>query len=84
MNTVTIPENLPDLNSQPFRGSFQQLFLMNVGKTVKIDFLVGSANLVSQTGVIQAATSQYVLLYQAARDTFIACDNFSVKFVTFF
>ncbi len=83
MNSIVIPENLPDLDAQPYRGSFQQLFLLNEGKTVKIDFLVGSSTLTSQTGVVYAVTTQYVVLYQPARDTYVACDNFSIKFVTF-
>ncbi len=80
---IVIPENLPDLDAQPFRGSFQQLFLMNVGKSVRIDFLVGSSNTVSQTGIIYAVTSQYVVLRQPARDAYVVCDAYSIKFVTF-
>lgn len=81
--SIEIPTNTPDLNEQPYRGSFQQLFQANIGRPVKIDFLVGSSNLVSQSGIIHAVTSQYVVLRNIARETYVACDNYSIKFVTF-
>ena len=80
---IEIPTNIPDLNEQPYRGSFQQLMEANLGRNVKIDFLVGSSNLVSQTGIIHAVATQYVVLRNMMRDTYVACDNFSIKFVTF-
>ena len=80
---IEIPTNIPYLNEQPYRGSFQQLMEANLGRNVKIDFLVGSSNLVSQTGIIHAVSTQYVVLRNMMRDTYVACDNFSIKFVTF-
>ena len=81
--SIVIPENLPDIDDQPYRGSFQQLFMANVGKRVRIDFLIGSSNMTSQTGVIYAVTTQYVVLRNISQDSYVACDNFSIKFVTF-
>lgn len=83
MDCVNIPENLQNFNEPPFIGAFQQLLANNVGKAVKIDFLIGSQGISSQSGVIEAVGLSYVLLKQFHRPTTVACDVYSIKFVTF-
>lgn len=80
---INYSENLPDVNEPPYRGSYNQLFANNLGKWVKVDFLIGSQTMASQTGVITSVGVQYVLLYQPDKNTYVACDIYSVKFITF-
>lgn len=80
---IVIPENNIDVTNQPFRGSFQQLMEANIGSRVRVDFLIGSSNTVSQSGVIYAAGLQYFVLHNPLNNTYVACDIYSVKFVHF-
>ena len=80
---IVIPEEIPDLNEPPYRGTFQQLLSANLGKLVRIDFLVGGERVVTQSGIVDAVGVQYVVLYQPDTKTFVSGDVFGIKFVTF-
>ena len=80
---IVIPESLPDFDQPPYRGTFQQLLTANVGKLVRIDFMVGSDRTVSQTGILDAVGVQYVVLHQPESNTFVTGDVFGIKFITF-
>lgn len=80
---IVIPDNLTNVDEPPYLGSFQQLLASNIGNRVRIDFMIGSSNMTSQTGIIYAATSQYVVLRSLTAEVYVACDNFSIKFITF-
>lgn len=83
MDCVNVPENLQNFNEPPYIGAFQQLLANNIGKAVKIDFLMGSQGIVSRSGIIEAVGLSYVLLKQFNRSESIAGDVFSIKFITF-
>jgi len=79
---IVIPEEIPDLNDAPYKGTFQQLLSANLGKLVRIDFLVGE-RIVTQTGIIDAVGVQYVVLYQPENEIFVTGDVFGIKLITF-
>lgn len=72
-----------DFNSEPYIGSMQQVLSDNVGKTVKVDCLVGTDNIVSHTGIIYFVAKQYLVLRQPPVDNYVLMDIYSIKFVTF-
>ncbi len=79
---VTPPEQ--DFNTPAMAGSMQQFLSDNLGQYVIIEFLVGTQTITQKAGVLYAVGSSVVTLYEEVSQTFVTCDIFSVKFVTFF
>ena len=56
----------------------------NLGEYVVVEFLIGTQTLVQKAGILYAVGTSVMTLYQELSQTFITCDLFSVKFVTFY
>ncbi len=80
-NQVQVPDS--DLTNEIYRGSFQEVLSMNTGSYVIVEFLVGTNNLTTKSGILYSVGSKTLVLYQASIDAYIVCDIFNVKFVTF-
>jgi hypothetical protein len=87
----TIEENSPihtppaqDFDTPAMDGSIQQFLADNLGEFVVVEFLVGTQSLVQKSGILYAVGSSVLTLYEEMSQTFITCDIFSVKFVTFY
>lgn len=78
----TPPEQ--NFNTPAMAGSMQQFLSDNIGEYVIIEFLVGTQALTQKAGVLYAVGTSVVTLYEEVSQTFVTCDIFSVKFVTFF
>lgn len=79
---VTPPEE--SFNTEAMQGSIQQLLADNLGIYVVCEFLVGTTILTKKEGVLFSVGRSYVTLYQEDERTFITCDIFSIKFITFY
>ena len=89
MNAIPSNElNLPaaeDFNALPaFQGSIQQFLSDNIGNFVVIEFLIGTQAMTSRQGILYSVGASYIILYEESSRTFVMCDIFSVKFVTFY
>ncbi len=80
---VNYPNIRTDLNSEPFRGSFQQLLESNIGKFVTIEFLLSSCELRPISGYVESVTGRYVVLRNPKNDCRLACDAWTIKIVSF-
>lgn len=78
----TPPEQ--NFNTPAMAGSMQQFLSDNIGEYVIIEFLVGTQTMTQKAGVLYAVGTSVVTLYEEVSQTFVTCDIFSVKFVTFF
>lgn len=78
----TPPEQ--NFNTPAMAGSMQQFLNDNLGEYVVIEFLIGTQSMTQKAGVLYAVGTSVVTLYEEVSQTFITCDIFSVKFVTFF
>lgn len=65
-------------------GSMQQFLQDNLGSYVVVEFLVGTSNLVQKAGILYALGSSILTLFEEISQTFVTCDIYSVKFVTFY
>ncbi len=87
-NIPTDEINVPaaeDFNAQPgFQGSMQQFLSENIGNFVRIEFLIGTQAMTSREGILYSVGASYVILYEESSRTFVLCDIFSIKFVTFY
>lgn len=79
--TIVVPDD--DFSGEIYKGSFQEILSMNLNQYVICDFLVGTGNIVTKSGVLYAVGSKTIVLYQQSVDAYIVCDIFNVKFVTF-
>lgn len=73
-----------DFDTPAMEGSMQQFLADNLGQYVVVEFLVGTQTLTTKAGLLYAVGTSVVTLYQELSQTFVTCDIFSVKFVTFY
>ena len=79
---VTPPEE--NFNTDTMRGSMQQILSDNLGSYVMCEFLVGTQAMTRKEGILYSVGRSYLTLYEETSQTFVVCDIFSVKFVTFY
>jgi len=53
-----------------------------IGKLVRVEFLIGTNNLVDRIGILQDVGASYILLRSLESNTTIYADIYSIKFVT--
>lgn len=64
--------------------TLQEMLAAAIGAYVICEFLIGTQNIVTKEGVLASVGNSYFLLYQQENDTYLLCDIFTLKFVTFF
>ena len=79
---VTPPEE--DFNTDTMRGSLQQILSDNLGAYVACEFLVGLQAMIRKEGILYSVGRSYLTLYEETTQTFMVCDIFSLKFITFY
>lgn len=55
-----------------------------VGKRVKIEFLIGTNTFTDKSGVLLGVGANYIIIREASTDDFLTCDFFNIKFVTIY
>ncbi len=73
-----------DFNTPAMQGSMQQFLADNLGQYVVVEFLVGTNQLTTKAGILYAVGTSVMTLYEEMSQTFVTCDMFSIKFVTFY
>ena len=53
-----------------------------IGKIVRVEFLIGTNNLVDRIGILEDVGVSYILLRSIESNTLVYCDLYSIKFVT--
>ena len=78
--------NVPaqDLDTPGLQGSIQQILADNIGNFVVCEFLIGTQNMTERSGVLYSVGTGFVVLFEEQTRTYIVCDIFSIKFVTFY
>ena len=84
MRFTSSPDEIPSDEANALRGNIQQVLLENIGLFVSIDFLIGAATLVTKQGILYSVGVSFLVLYDPAQGTYMVCDLYSAKFVTFF
>lgn len=79
---VTPPQQ--DFNTPAMEGSMQQFLADNRGEFVVVEFLIGTQTTVKKSGILYAVGTSVMTLYNEYDQTYVMCDIFSVKFVTFY
>ena len=55
-----------------------------IGRKVRVEFLIGSNGLVDRFGTLVGVGSSYILIREAETDDLLLCDIYSIKFVRFY
>lgn len=91
LNTVSASNNgnfatppPQDFNTEAMRGSMQQVLSENLGEFVVVEFLIGTQSMQKKQGILYSVGTSFVALYEEITQTFVVCDIFSIKFVTFY
>lgn len=53
-----------------------------IGKLVRVEFLIGTNNLVDRVGILEDVGASYILLRSLESNTLVYADIYSIKFVT--
>ena len=55
-----------------------------IGRTVRVEFLVGTSGLTDRFGTLIGVGASYILIQEAESDDILLCDIYSIKFVRFY
>ena len=55
-----------------------------MGRTVRVEFLVGTSGLTDRFGTLIGVGASYILIQEAQSDDILLCDIYSIKFVRFY
>ena len=73
-------ENWPETLKNPI---YTPAFLREqIGKLMRVEFLIGTNNLVDRIGVLEDVGASYILLRSFENDSLVYCDIYSIKFIT--
>ncbi len=73
-------ENLPEVLTNPI---YTPAFLKGqIGKLMRVEFLIGTNNLVDKVGILESVGASYILLRSFENDSLVYCDIYSIKFIT--
>ena len=77
---VTLDQNSPEILTNSI---YTPAFLREqIGKLMRVEFLIGTNNMVDRIGVLQDVGVSYILLRSVENDSLVYCDIYSIKFVT--
>ena len=75
-----INQNSPEILTNPI---YTPAFLrQQIGKLMRVEFLIGTNNLVDRNGILQDVGASYILLRSFENDSLVYCDIYSIKFIT--
>lgn len=77
---VNINQNSPEILTN---NIYTPAFLReNIGKLMRVEFLIGTNNLVDRTGILIDVGASYILLKALESDIITYADIYSIKFIT--
>lgn len=76
--------NLPQNAEEYYYESFSEVLAQSIGYFADCEFLIGTGGLVEKYGILFAAGTNFVTLYDRDNDSYTTCDLYALKFVTFY
>lgn len=79
-----------DIYNQPTAVNLESLQYLNgflltqIGKKVMVEFLIGSNMIEEKTGTLVGVGANYILISEFPSGNVLACDFYSIKFITFY
>lgn len=85
--TTGLPDEVivaPTTVSEAYLGSLKALLNNNKGNYVVAAFLIGNQAPISWEGILYDVGNDFITIYQEARNRYIVCDIYSLKFIEFY
>lgn len=77
---IQMNSNTPEILTNPI---YTPAFLREqIGKLMRVEFLIGTTNLVDRIGILEDVGASYILLRSFENDSLVYCDIYSIKFIT--
>ena len=77
---VNINQNSPEILTN---NIYTPAFLREqIGKLMRVEFLIGTNNLVDRIGILEDVGASYILLRAIESNNITYCDIYSIKFIT--
>lgn len=77
---VELNQNSPEILTNPI---YTPAFLREqIGKLMRVEFLIGTNNLVDRICILEDVGASYILLRSFENDSLVYCDIYSIKFIT--
>lgn len=77
---VNIDQNSPEILTN---NIYTPAFLREqIGKLMRVEFLIGTNNIVDRVGVLEDVGASYILLRSIESDNIVFCDIYAIKFIT--
>jgi len=83
-------QNFPIVSTNPMSLNAESLQYMNgflrtqIGRRVRVEFLLGSNTLTERTGILVAVGTNYIIINEMGTRDLLACDYYNIKFVRFY
>lgn len=75
-----VNENSPEiLTNSIYTPAFLR---QQIGKLMRVEFLIGTNNMVDRIGILQYVGVSYILLRSLESDSLVYCDIYAIKFIT--
>lgn len=74
----------PASMNEAFLGSLKSMLLRNRGNFVTATFLIGTQGTTNWEGLLHDVGNDYIVIFQPARQRYIACDIYSLKYIEFY
>ena len=78
-HVVTNPNSPEILTNNIYTPAFLR---QQIGKLVRVEFLIGTNNLVDRVGILEDVGASYILLRNLESNVTVYADIYSIKFVT--
>lgn len=77
---IVIDQDSPEILTNPI---YTPAFLREqIGKLMRVEFLIGTNNLVDRIGILEDVGASYILLRSVENDSLVYCDIYAIKFIT--
>ena len=77
---IVVNPNTPEILTNPI---YTPAFLREqIGKLMRVEFLIGTTNLVDRIGILEDVGASYIVLRSFENDSLVYCDIYSIKFIT--
>lgn len=76
----SINPTMPEILTNPI---YTPAFLREqIGKLMRVEFLIGTNNMVDRIGILDDVGASYILLRSFENDSLVYCDIYAIKFIT--